>query len=329
MRKCSAKPYEGKEEYIFVSYCHKDKTSVFPIIEQLVRDGYRVWYDEGIDPGSEWPEIIAQHLNECSVCIAFISENSLNSHNCRREITFALLKKKNFISIILEPVQISLGMEMQLSASQSVFKYQLSSEFAFFRKLYEAKMLEVCKGEPDRSVIVSRAEDYANEVRHPEKIREPFSDRWFVNDADEEEAKRKREDAECRRLEEEECQRRETEEAERRRLEEEEKKKKKAKCYIHRLRREKTNEIIDIEKDKFIIGRSEMKADYVIAGETISRNHAMVVIEGNDSYIVDNHSLNKTFLNGKELQPETKYELNDGDIIKIFNEKLVYFKIEI
>ena len=99
MKRCAAKPYEGQEKYIFVSYCHKDRPYVFPVIEQLAKDGYRVWYDEGIDPGSEWPEIIARHLNGSAICIAFITENSINSHNCRREINFALLKKKYFICI--------------------------------------------------------------------------------------------------------------------------------------------------------------------------------------------------------------------------------------
>ena len=120
MRRCSVKPYEGQEAYIFISYCHKDRASVFPIIEQMARDGYRVWYDEGIDPGSEWPEIIASHLNGSAACIAFITENAVNSHNCKREINFALLKKKPFISVILEPVQMSMGMEMQLAATQAM-----------------------------------------------------------------------------------------------------------------------------------------------------------------------------------------------------------------
>ena len=104
MRRCGATPYEGSEKFIFLSYCHKDKSIVFPVAERLARDGYRVWYDEGIDPGAEWPEIIAEHLNRCSACIAFVSENSLNSHNCRREINFALLKKKPFISVVTEKV---------------------------------------------------------------------------------------------------------------------------------------------------------------------------------------------------------------------------------
>jgi len=157
MRRCSVKPYEGGEKYIFVSYCHKDKKHVFPIIEQLAYDGYRVWYDEGIDPGSEWPEIIARHLNGCAACIAFISENSLNSHNCRREINFALLKKKPFISVVIEPVVMSLGMEMQLSATQSIFKYTLSTEVEFFKKLYDAKFLVDCFGTPDSSVVFFQA----------------------------------------------------------------------------------------------------------------------------------------------------------------------------
>ena len=145
MKRCSAKPYEGNEKYIFVSYCHKDKDKVFPIIEQLVKDGYRIWYDEGIDPGTEWPEIIAQHLNECSAVLAFITENSLNSHNCRREISFALLKKKLFISIILEPVKMSPGIEMQLSATQSIYKYKLDYEDEFYNKINNTSLLDVCK----------------------------------------------------------------------------------------------------------------------------------------------------------------------------------------
>ncbi len=183
MKRCSVKPYDGNEKYIFISYCHKDRAQVFPIIEQLAKDGYRVWYDEGIDPGSEWPEIIASHLNKSAVCIAFITDNALNSHNCRREINFALMKMKKLISIILEPVEMSLGMEMQLSATQSIFKYKLSGSAEFFGKLYTAHDLEECKGKPDNSIIISDPSDYEPEVFSDK--REPFSDKWFVEDISE------------------------------------------------------------------------------------------------------------------------------------------------
>lgn len=44
------KLYEGGEPYIFISYSHKAMGKVIPIVERLYKDGYRLWYDEGIAP---------------------------------------------------------------------------------------------------------------------------------------------------------------------------------------------------------------------------------------------------------------------------------------
>ena len=166
MRKCGAVPYEGDEKYIFVSYCHKDSEEVFPIIEQMVKDGYRVWYDEGINPGNDWPEIIADHLSRCSVCIAFISEKSVDSHDCRREINFALLKKKTLISIYLEDVELTAGLEMQLTTTQSILKYNLSDFDNFLKKLYKGNGLECCR---DASLAV--LDDSDNEESNKDETR--------------------------------------------------------------------------------------------------------------------------------------------------------------
>ena len=155
MRRCNAAPYEGNEKYIFVSYCHKDRDSVYPIVENMANDGYRIWYDEGINPGTDWPEIIAEHLDGCSVCVSFITENSVNSHNCRREINFALLKKKPFISVYLEKVQLSVGMELQLSTTQSVFRYKYAGFEEFLLKLYNGETMQLCKGEPMLDIVIS------------------------------------------------------------------------------------------------------------------------------------------------------------------------------
>lgn len=149
------KPYEGKKDYIFISYSHRDKEQVYPIIEQLQRDGYRVWYDEGIHPGSEWPEIIAEHLNDSAICFAFVTQNYLDSSNCKREVHFALMKEKPLISIVLEKVDLPLGMEMQLSVTQAINKFEISSDDKFFRKIYEVKAIESCKcGEDEDDVTV-------------------------------------------------------------------------------------------------------------------------------------------------------------------------------
>lgn len=159
MRRCNAAPYEGNREYIFVSYCHKDRDYVYPIIEHMAKDGYRIWFDEGINPGTDWPEIIAEHLDKCSVCISFITENLVDSHNCRREINFALLKKKPFISVYLEKLKLSVGMEMQLSSAQSVFRYNYDVFADFLDKLYAGEKMDSCKGEPMLDIIISDKDD--------------------------------------------------------------------------------------------------------------------------------------------------------------------------
>lgn len=148
MQRCAFTPYEGKKPYIFVSYAHKDSARVYPVLEELDRRGYRVWYDDGIVPGSEWPENIAQHLNDCALTLAFVSPNSIASDNCRREVTFALSKRKPFLGIILEPTAMSPGMELQLSAQQCIMKYTYQSDEAFYKKVTSCPDLTPCLGQP-------------------------------------------------------------------------------------------------------------------------------------------------------------------------------------
>lgn len=137
--------YEGPENYVFISYAHKDTDLVFPILEELRCRGYRIWYDDGIAPGSEWPEDIAQHLNNSAMAIAFVSPNSMASVNCRREINFALSKQKPFLSIILQPTEMPLGMELQLSAQQSVIRHNYRSESQFIEKICSCPDLACCR----------------------------------------------------------------------------------------------------------------------------------------------------------------------------------------
>ena len=82
-------PYKGNEPYIFISYAHKDGVAVRAVLERMQRDGYRVWFDEGIDPGTEWDEVIASHVETCGYFLAFVSENYLASENCKDELNYA------------------------------------------------------------------------------------------------------------------------------------------------------------------------------------------------------------------------------------------------
>ena len=129
------KAYSGDEPFVFISYAHKDSDKVFPIIDQLHKKGYRIWYDEGIDPGSEWPEAIAQNLTNATAVILFVSPNSMDSHNVRREVTFSINLRKLMLSVYLQPTEMSAGMSLQLGLNQAVHYYTYQTDNEFFDKL--------------------------------------------------------------------------------------------------------------------------------------------------------------------------------------------------
>lgn len=125
--------YKGGEPYMFVSYSHLDSTTVYPIIGQFHEQEYNVWYDEGIEPGIEWPEEIANALNSSSLFVVFISPNSVASENVRNEINFALAKKLPFIAIYLCETTLTPGLQLQIGSKQDIRKYILDED-TFQRK---------------------------------------------------------------------------------------------------------------------------------------------------------------------------------------------------
>ena len=144
------RPYEGTQPYIFVSYAHKNDAAVLEIIGTLQSRGFRIWYDEGIEAGSEWPESIASHLERAQLVLAFLSPAYLQSDNCRKEMHYALTKKKPVINVYLEQTELSPGMEMQIGNLFALMKYTYPSEEYFYDKLFSAELLDAGKfaGEP-------------------------------------------------------------------------------------------------------------------------------------------------------------------------------------
>lgn len=134
------RPYEGDKPYIFVSYAHANSAAVMEVIGGLHRRGYRIWYDEGIELGSEWPECIASHLAEAKLVLAFISNAYMSSSNCRREMHYALSKGIKTVNIFLEETGMSPGMEMQIGNIFALMKFSMSEEL-FYEKLYSAPLL--------------------------------------------------------------------------------------------------------------------------------------------------------------------------------------------
>lgn len=134
--------YKGNDPYVFISYSHADTDSILPIISRLQRDGYRVWFDEGIEVGKKWVEIIAKHLKSASCMIAFLTKNYLNSENCLDEIEHAKNIKIPTLIVYIEEIMLPDWFVMRHGRTQAVFCSQYGLGERLFMRMYESGLLK-------------------------------------------------------------------------------------------------------------------------------------------------------------------------------------------
>lgn len=95
-------PYEGSRPYIFISYSRADNEKMLDTMNVLREKNYRLWYDEGIPAGDDWPRYISDHLNSSAAVVFFFSAGSMVSPNCYSELIAALRQGKSIICILLD-----------------------------------------------------------------------------------------------------------------------------------------------------------------------------------------------------------------------------------
>lgn len=163
-------PYSGSEPYVFISYAHKNSDTVLSLIHALQEQDVRVWFDEGIEAGTEWPEYIAERLEHSHFVIAFLSQAFIDSQNCRREIHFSIDLKKEIMAVYLEEVALSPGMQLQLSPVPSLRRSAFATQEAFVNALLETEAVMQCKIKPRLDLqadteALSAEECYENSLR--------------------------------------------------------------------------------------------------------------------------------------------------------------------
>jgi len=121
----SIRPYEGNDPYVFICYSHAD-TEVYDQIQWLQEQGVNVWYDQGITPGSEWTEALAKRIEGCSHFLYFVSQNSVESKHCRRELRFAQAEEKRILGVQLDAFELPSGIRFSLGSLQLILKHELS-----------------------------------------------------------------------------------------------------------------------------------------------------------------------------------------------------------
>lgn len=112
--------YLGQELYVFVCYAHADAELVYSDLKKLHQCGINLWYDQGIAAGKSWRGQIAQAIQGSSKLLLFISEASLNSQHCLREIDFALNNDIDIVPVYIADIQLPDELALALNRVQAL-----------------------------------------------------------------------------------------------------------------------------------------------------------------------------------------------------------------
>lgn len=123
--------YEGRDPYICIS-CHQDdKNKILGILEKLDYRGFRFWLNDGIKPGMETDEMIAEHIEGCDYFVAFLSENYLQSLDMVDELNYSRDVNKEYLLVYLEDVVLPAGLDMRFMRAESIKAYAMEENAVY------------------------------------------------------------------------------------------------------------------------------------------------------------------------------------------------------
>lgn len=145
--RCSV--YEGEKPFIFISYSHQDIERVVRLIRRLQSEGFRIWYDSGIQAGAEWPEEVATHIKNCGCVLSLLSKNSTKSRHFKEEFNYAHHLQKPILVAYLENCELTPGVEMRVVSQQCIDCEHCENDEDLIQQIAQAKILLSCLGEKE------------------------------------------------------------------------------------------------------------------------------------------------------------------------------------
>ena len=155
--------YEGTKPYIFISYSHADSERVLPIVAEMDKRGYRVWYDAGINAGEEWTATLANKIAGCKVFLLFSSASYIASFApdserpfCRLEFTYAQKTRKPMIPVLLDSAAFPSEMEFLIGNPQQMRPASDETPEAFAARLDAEPLFQRCRRVTVSDAVVTR-----------------------------------------------------------------------------------------------------------------------------------------------------------------------------
>lgn len=114
---------------IFVSYSHKDSEIVEKIVSVLKeKSGQEVWFDHKLRGGENYFSVIANQIISNKYFVFIVSDNSIGSDWCLRELEFAASEKRHIIAIWLDNIDVSPRIKLVIQNTHYINWYSATDD---------------------------------------------------------------------------------------------------------------------------------------------------------------------------------------------------------
>jgi hypothetical protein len=111
--------------HVFVSYSRKDSETVDHIVARLEQDGFDAWIDRAdIRGGDLWRAEIVKAIHEAYAFVLILSPDSVISKNVGREVALAENTVREFVPLLLAPVELPDALSYTLAGIQWIEYYR-------------------------------------------------------------------------------------------------------------------------------------------------------------------------------------------------------------
>jgi len=136
--------------YIFFSYPHENAEKPLKILSLLQKEGFRVWYDDHLQEGERYNQVIDTRIKDCAVFMPVLSREYCASDYCCRELIYALESlKKPMVPVFLEHPSVLQdiyppGLGLWMSGNDGIVIENVQDLSFFRRRVRDNKILSPC-----------------------------------------------------------------------------------------------------------------------------------------------------------------------------------------